>query len=111
MERSGVCFDKADHARISGKMQIHNRLAFDESGKAMLYVFSGCRHFIRTVPALVYSQSNVEDVDTAGEDHIYDEARYVAMEHKIRPRAAARPETKEFNPLEDNHYEEFTGFR
>ena len=55
----------------------------------MLYVFSTCRHFIRTLPSLVYSQMDVEDVDTTGEDHIYDECRYVCMEN---PCAAPRRE-------------------
>ena len=104
MERAGVYFEKADHARISGKMQIHNRLAFDENGKAMLYVFQGCRQFIRTMPALVYSAHDVEDVDTSGEDHIYDETRYVAMERKITPRAPAAVKKQEYNPLEEDQY-------
>lgn len=85
MEREGVYFEKADNTRIAGKMQLHNRLAFDENGIPMLYIFSTCRHFIRTVPALVYSSSDVEDIDTDAEDHIYDEVRYVAMEHPISP--------------------------
>ena len=51
----------------------------------MLYVFSTCRHFIRTIPSLVYSQVDVEDVDTDGEDHIYDECRYVCMEAPCAP--------------------------
>ncbi len=100
LERAGVYFEKGDHARISGKMQLHNRLAFDEDGRAMLYVFSTCRQFIRTLPALVYSQTDVEDVDTDGEDHIYDETRYVAMERKIRPRVQRQPPRKAFDPLE-----------
>ena len=101
MERAGVYFDKADHARISGKMQLHNRLAFDADGKAMLYVFSGCRQFIRTVPSLVYSTADVEDVDTSAEDHIYDETRYVAMERKILPRAPHQPGKQVFDPLRE----------
>lgn len=111
MERAGVYFDKADHARISGKMQVHNRLAFDENGKAMLYVFSSCRQFIRTMPTLVYSQTDVEDVDTTCEDHIYDETRYVAMERKILPRVSVAPKEKPFDPLEENRYDEFSVFR
>lgn len=110
MERAGVYFDKADHARISGKMQVHNRLAFDEDGKAMLYVFSNCRQFIRTIPTLVYSQTDVEDVDTDCEDHIYDETRYVAMERKIKPRENIRRPEKQFDPLEVTSYREYTGF-
>ena len=72
-ERERIYFEKGNHDRIDGKMQIHHRLAFDENGIPLLYVFKTCKHFIRTVPALVYSESNVEDVDTNTEDHIYDE--------------------------------------
>ena len=77
--KAGVWFAKGDHDRMAGKMQLHNRLAFDENGIPMLYVFSNCREFIRTLPALVYSQTRVEDVDTDGEDHSYDAARYFLM--------------------------------
>jgi len=92
MERERVFFEKGDNARIDGKMQVHHRLAFDgRRGLAKLYVFSTCRHFIRTVPALVYSASDVEDVDTAGEDHIYDELRYVCMRNPIAPPPRSDP--------------------
>ena len=63
------------------------------------------------MPTLVYSQTNVEDVDTTCEDHIYDETRYVAMERKIKPRAAVKKKEKQFNPLEDARYEDFPVFR
>jgi hypothetical protein len=84
MERSFVYWDKADNSRIAGKQQVHDRLAFDENGRPRLYVFSTCRNFIRTFPCLVYSLCDVEDVDTTGEDHIYDELRYMCMERPIR---------------------------
>ena len=83
MEREGVFFDRADNHRIAGKMQLHHRLAFDRAGVPGLYVFRTCAHFIRTLPALVYDRTDVEDVDTAMEDHIYDETRYVAMEFSV----------------------------
>ena len=101
MERCGVYWDRGDNTRLSGKQQLHNRLAFDHMGKPMLYVFSTCRHFIRTVPALVYSQVDVEDVDTGGEDHIYDECRYVCMANPVA--SPADPVGHAFNgfdPLE-----------
>lgn len=101
MERERVYFEKGDHARIDGKMQVHNRLAFDEDGKPMLYVFSTCSHFIRTVPNLVYDAANVEDIDTDGEDHIYDELRYVCMENPIAPRPNKAPPLVVYNPLDD----------
>ena len=37
MEREGVYFERADNTRIAGKMQMHNRLAFDENGIEIPY--------------------------------------------------------------------------
>jgi len=92
MEKEGVYFDRADNSRIAGKMQVHNRLAFDPSGRPRLYVFSTCRNFIRIFPCLVYDSTDVEDVDTSGEDHIYDELRYVCMERPVKALSHAREE-------------------
>ena len=85
MERppARIFFHGGDNHRIPGKMQFHDRLAFDERGVPGLYVFSTCRDFIRTVPQLTYDQNKPEDVDTSGEDHIYDAARYVFMERPV----------------------------
>ncbi len=100
MARGQVYWDKGDHKRLPGKMQIHDRLAFDAAGAPMLYVFDTCRHFIRTLPALVYSQTDVEDVDTQGEDHIYDELRYVCMANPVATRRSAGAGQKPWSPLE-----------
>jgi len=99
-ERERVFFEKGDHARIDGKMQVHHRLAFDENGWPMLYVFNTCKHFIRTVPNLVYDETDVEDIDTDGEDHIYDELRYVCMKNPIAPRPRKVDEPKPYDPLD-----------
>ena len=89
-----------DHTRLAGKMQFHYRLAFDGEGKPMFQVFNTCKHFIRTIPNLVYDESNVEDIDTRQEDHIYDECRYVLMEKPISPpRRTVRPPQPD-DPLE-----------
>lgn len=100
MEREGIYFDRGDNTRLAGKMQLHNRLVFDENGIPMLYVFDTCKHFIRTIPELVYSQRDVEDIDTNGEDHIYDECRYVAMEHPINPPKKPLPKRSQYSPLD-----------
>lgn len=91
--------DKGDHKRLPGLMQFHYRLAFDENGYAMFYCFDTCKEFIRTVPALVYDEKNIEDVDTSAEDHIYDECRYVMMEHPMAPRRNALYEAPPEDPL------------
>jgi len=64
-----------------------------------MYIFNNCRDFIRTVPGLVYDQHDAEDVDTDGEDHIYDEARYFAMEKPIAPRDNKK-NPKPYSPLD-----------
>jgi hypothetical protein len=66
----------------------------------MLQVFNTCRHFIRTVPNLVYSESDVEDINTDGEDHIYDECRYVLMENPISPPKKIVREPMRDDPLD-----------
>ena len=99
MEREFIYFDRGDNTRLAGKMQLHNRLAFDENGMPMLYVFNTCKHFIRTIPELIYDETDVEDIDTDGEDHIYDECRYVAMAHPINP-PKEKPKVKMYNPLD-----------
>lgn len=107
MERERVYFQRGKHSRLDGKMQVHHRLAFDEEGLPMLYVFETCPHFIRTVPNLVYDQRNVEDIDTDGEDHIYDELRYVCMENPISPRPRKAPQIITYDPL-DLHKDKMT---
>lgn len=79
-----IYFQKGDNSRIAGWMQCHYRLQFDEEGKPRMYVFNTCRSFIRTVPALCYSQIHAEDVDTTMEDHIADEWRYMCMTRPVR---------------------------
>ena len=49
---------------------------------------------------MVYDQSKVEDIDTTGEDHIYDECRYVLMEHPINPRRNMMQPIPQEDPLD-----------
>lgn len=97
---SGVVFQKGDNTRLAGKMQLHERLKFDPDGRPMLYVFPNCTEFLRTIPALAYDDRHVEDIDTDGEDHIYDETRYFLMSRPIAPRPVVKvPERASF-PLD-----------
>ena len=101
MERQGIYFEGGDNERIAGKMQIHHRLCFDERGVPMMYVFLNCRDFIRTFPALTYDINRVEDINTDGEDHIYDETRYMCMYKPIYPERPTDKKRREgFDPLD-----------
>jgi hypothetical protein len=44
-----------------------------------LVIYSSCKQFLRTVPALAMDEDNPEDIDTEQEDHIYDEACHIVM--------------------------------
>jgi len=84
----GIYWTPADNARVDGLMQVHQRL---KEGK--LKIFSSCVHLIRTLPALTYDKTKVEDVDTKQEDHAYDAVRYMCM---ARPIKASKVQ-KQFN--------------
>lgn len=85
--KHGVYFSPGDNNRIPGWMQCHYRLAFDDNGYAMMYVFSNCKAFIRTIPLLMFDECKPEDLDTSQEDHVADEWRYFCMARPIKPRA------------------------
>lgn len=102
--KHGIYFQKGDNKRIPGWMQFHYRLAFDENGIPMCYIFNTCKHFIRTIPTLMYSQTIPEDLDTKQEDHIADESRYFFMSHPIKPvYKEEKEENDEFDPLNLYH--------
>lgn len=94
-----VYFTKGDNDRLAGWMQMHYRLSFDKNGYPMMYVFSNCKAFIRTVPSLIYDDHRVEDLDTDGEDHIADETRYFCMSRPIKPRQTAMPDKYKETPM------------
>lgn len=94
-----VYFQKGDHERLAGWMQCHYRLAFDDNGYPMFYVFKNCKGFIRTIPLLMYDEHKPEDIDTDGEDHIADEWRYLLMSRPIKPRMAVKPDKYSETPM------------
>lgn len=97
--KHGIFFDKGDNQRIAGWMQMHYRFAFDENGYPMMYIFNNCKAFIRTIPLLLYDDTHVEDLDTDGEDHVADEARYMCMSRPIKPTRANKDIEATADPL------------
>ena len=97
--RCGVYFTPGDNHRLSGWMQCHYRLAFDEDGIPMCYIFNTCKGFCRTIPTLCHSTTDPEDLDTRQEDHIADEWRYLVMSRPIRPVLTPAPALLPSDPL------------
>lgn len=90
-ETAGIRLRKGDNDRIGGKRRVHEALSILPDGQPGLIVFNTCRNLIRTLPALPYDDTNVEDVDDDAEDHAYDTLRY-GLSYKapayIPPKAA-----------------------
>lgn len=99
MEQRGVYFEKGNHDRLAGKMQVHYRLAFDEDGLPMIYFFDTCKNMIRTLPQLGYDPVRPEDVNTGQEDHLYDALKYFLMTNPIPVRQNEEPKRQEYSPL------------
>lgn len=80
----------ADNTRVAkvgalgGWAEVRSRLNGID-GQPMLYVFSTCADFIRTVPAMQHDTTRPEDIDTDAEDHVADELRYACASRPWTP--------------------------
>jgi len=81
--RQGHKLRRADKNRIQGKVQIHEYLRLQQSGRPRLQIFNSCPNLIRELQSIPLDKSNPEDVDTHAPDHAYDALRYLIMS---RPR-------------------------
>ena len=95
MSKMGVTFtrsNKAPGSRIQGVQLMRTRLA-NAVKRPMenpaIFVFNTCFHTIRTIPNLENDEKKPEDIDTQGEDHIWDVIRY-----RLLKSAKAASETK-----------------
>ncbi len=83
MARIGVRWDRADNTRKVGWEKMRRMLKASLAEKMEergLFVFSTCRHFIRTIPSLPRDPRDLDDLDTTSEDHIADACRYRIMQ-------------------------------
>ncbi len=81
--KGGHKLRRADKNRVAGKIQIHEYLKVQQSGRPKLQIFNTCPNLIRELQSIPLDKSNPEDVDTHAPDHAYDALRYLIMS---RPR-------------------------
>ena len=81
--RAGHKLRRADKNRVQGKVQIHEYLKVQQSGRPRLQIFNTCPNLIRELQSIPLDKNNPEDVDTHAPDHAYDALRYLIMS---RPR-------------------------
>tara|TARA_R110002020_G_scaffold167017_3_gene355248 strand:+ start:34043 stop:35734 length:1692 start_codon:yes stop_codon:yes gene_type:complete len=77
--RAGHKLRRADKNRIQGKIQIHEYLRVQPSGRPKIQIFNCCPNLIRELQCIPLDRSNPEDVDTHAPDHAYDALRYLIM--------------------------------
>ena len=116
----GIYLAHGDPSRALKIRQFRERLKVprDADGKQiglpMMMVYSTCAQFIRTIPNILAHPTHVEEIDTNGEEHVFDSACHFAMARPIGltippPRkqlADARIDHIERPVVEDN-YERF----
>jgi len=83
LTKAGHKLRRADKNRVAGKIQIHEYLKVQQSGRPKLQIFNTCPNLIRELQSIPLDKSNPEDVDTHAQDHAYDALRYLIMS---RPR-------------------------
>ena len=83
LTKAGHKLRRADKNRVAGKIQIHEYLKVQQSGRPKLQIFNTCPNLIRELQSIPLDKSNPEDVDTHAPDHAYDALRYLIMS---RPR-------------------------
>lgn len=81
--KQGHKLRRADKNRIQGKIQIHEYLKVQPSGRPKLQIFNTCPNLIKELQSIPLDKRNPEDVDTHAADHAYDALRYLIMS---RPR-------------------------
>jgi hypothetical protein len=77
--RAGHKLRRADKNRIQGKIQIHEYLKVQQSGRPRIQIFNTCPNLIRELQSIPLDKNNLEDVDTHAQDHAYDALRYLIM--------------------------------
>lgn len=58
---------------------MHQMLSVAPDGIPYMQVHANCRNLIETLPKLIYSEDNPEDIDTDQDDHAYDSVSYGLM--------------------------------
>lgn len=89
---AGFTMIKANNDRVNGLQKLHEMmLATGDDGRPFFMVMGNCKDWIRTVPVLTADPRNPEDIDTALEDHAYDDTRYAIMSEYVKNPRALRP--------------------
>lgn len=86
-QAEGVNLTAANNDRVNGWMAVREHLKHQD-GPPKLRVFNTCTNLIRTLPELIHDETNPEDLNTDGEDHLADALRYFLVSRSRIPQRA-----------------------
>lgn len=79
MGKYGYLLKPASNDRVGGWARMRDWLSMAPDGLPYWLISERCINLIRTIPAMVRDDNKLEDLDTKGEDHACDSARYQLM--------------------------------
>lgn len=98
-----ILLTPANNDRINGWGVVRNWMSLAPDGKPYLIITDNCRYLLETIPAAVYDDKKIEDLDTEGDDHALDALRYLLVMTKwIDAKATAQR-----RPQPQKKYKEF----
>jgi len=80
---------------LGSTRSLPDSMKINPNDRPMMMVYRNCTQFIRTIPLIQTDETNVEDIDTDGEDHIYDEACHICMARPLTVKALDDQRRKE----------------
>ncbi len=108
--KSGTCIPvmlPSHKDRVAGWTLMHQHLYHDKHTQPKLRYFKTCADSIRTIPALIYDERKLEDLNSDGEDHAADVDRYFLQ--TMYEKRADRPKTYEERKMDQ--YQEKMGLK
>ena len=92
---------KADNNRIVGWGRMRIMMTPNAEGISKITCGPNCKDSIRTIPTLIHDDTDVEDLNTDGEDHAADDWRYAAMSRPVETeREKPKPAERSFDYYE-----------
>jgi len=86
--KKGIYITPGDPSRKLKLRQFATRLRLHDDKKPMMLIYSNCHDFIRTIPLLQLDDKDPDDIDTNGDDHVFDDSCLVCM---ARPMSMEMP--------------------
>lgn len=89
-QNNGWAMTPANNDRKSGWARVRELLKFQEASNGhegtppLVKITRNCYHLIRTLPALIHDDKNIEDIADGQEDHAPDDFRYGAVSVTIQ---------------------------